>query len=113
MPTITEKIKVTTNADGSFVTEQIINPPGFWNYNITATARLLAPPETTITGEIKITAADKSTKNSIKNFSAFTGEAVDLGKWTLDGGDNALNVTGQTRPARSRVEIEIEVIVKT
>lgn len=113
MPTITEKIKVTTDANGSFATEQIVNPPGFWDYNITATARLLAPPETTITGEIKITAADKSTKNSIKNFSAFTGETIDLGEWTLDDGDNALNVTGQTQPACSGVEIEIEVTVKT
>lgn len=112
MPTIKRTIKVTTDESGKYSTEEVINPPGFWDYNISATAKLIAPEATTITGTLEITAHDHSTKNPSKDFSAQTGEEIDLGDWKLDGGDNTIKVSGQTSPARPATAVEIEVTVK-
>lgn len=112
MPTIKRTIKVTTDGNGNYSTEEIINPPGFWDYNISATAKLVAPAATTISGTLEITAADGSTSNKSKDFSAATGVEIDLGDWKLDGGDNTIKVFGQTSPARAETRVEIEVTVK-
>lgn len=109
MPTITRTLRVRTDADGRYETAQTFNPPGFWDYNVTAYAKLLSPPDTTISGTITITAANHSTENPSKKFQISTGETVDLGSWQLDGGDNLITVTGQTSPALANQIIEIEV----
>lgn len=109
MPTITRTIKVTTDENGGYTTSEVYNPPGFWDYNVEIRARLLSPEGVRINGTLEITAANNSTSNASKSFSAQTGETVDLGKWTLDGGDNTLRVNGQTEPAQGNTELEIEV----
>ena len=109
MPTITRTLKVRTDAEGRYETSQTFNPPGFWDYNVSASAALLAPADTTISGTISITAANHSTDNPPKDFRISTGETVDLGSWRLDGGDNVIRVTGQTAPARANEIIEIQV----
>jgi len=112
MPTITRTIKVKSGADGTFRTEEVINPPGFWNYSIKASATLLTPEDTTIVGRLDITAANGKTVNPPKDFHISTGETGDLGGWKLDGGDNSIIVEGKTEPPRANSEIEIEVTVK-
>lgn len=109
MPTITRTLRVRTDAAGRYEAAQTFNPPGFWDYTIRAYAKLLAPPDTTVSGSITITAANHSTDNPPKNFRISTGETEDLGSWQLDGGDNIITVNGETSPARANETIEIEV----
>lgn len=109
MPTITRTLRVRTDADGGYETSQTFNPPGFWDYNVSARATLVAPADTTVSGTITITAANHSTDNPAVNFRLSTGETEDLGSWQLDGGDNTIRVTGQTSPVRANEMLEIEV----
>lgn len=109
MPTINRTLRVRTDADGRYETSQTFNPPGFWDYTVQASAKFLAPADTTIDGTITITAANHTTDNPPKDFRISTGESVDLGTWRLDGGDNNVRVTGQTSPARANEMLEIEV----
>ncbi|HEX8736637.1 MAG TPA: hypothetical protein VF721_15000 [Pyrinomonadaceae bacterium] len=109
MPTINRTLRVRTDADGRYETAQIFNPPGFWDYTIRASAKLVAPADTNVTGTIEISAANHTTENPPKSFRLSTGETVDLGSWQLDGGDNTVRVTGETSPARAGEMLEIEV----
>lgn len=109
MPTITRTLKVKTDENGRYETSQTFNPPGFWDYNVSATATLIAPADTTIDGTITITAANHSTDNPPKDFRISTGETADLGDWRLDGGDNVIRVTGQTSPVRANETVEVAV----
>jgi hypothetical protein len=109
MAKINRTLRVKTGADGGFEAAQIFNPPGFWNYTIQASARLVSPAGTSVTGKIEITAANDSTGNQPRNFTISTGETEDLGSWELDGGDNTVRVTGKTSPARANEMLEIEV----
>jgi hypothetical protein len=109
MAKINRTLKVKTDADGGFEAVQIFNPPGFWNYTVQASARLVSPAETTVTGTIEITAANDTTNNQPRKFSVSAGETEDLGSWELDGGDNTVRVTGKASPVRANEMLEIEV----
>lgn len=109
MATINRTLRVRTDADGRYETSQTFNPPGFWDYNVSATATLLAPADTTVSGTITITAANHTTDNPPKDFRLSIGETEDLGTWRLDGGDNTIRVSGQTSPVRANEIVEVAI----
>lgn len=110
MPTFKDLIVVTTDASGHYSTRQKVNPPGptFLGFNIEVKARLLSPTGITVKGSLDIDAADGNPQNPAKDF-ILSSEQISLGKWKLDGGDNDIVVSGQTEPAVSNTEIQIEI----
>ncbi|HVE57684.1 MAG TPA: hypothetical protein VNB22_12700 [Pyrinomonadaceae bacterium] len=109
MPTINRKFTVTTDAEGAFATEQIINPPGPFGFTVELTATLTEPADTTISGKLDSDAVDGKPRNDAKDFTVRTGETSDLGEWQLDGGDNLIRLAGLTEPARAETELVIEI----
>lgn len=109
MPTITRTFKVTTDASGAFEATQTFNPPGPFGFTVELRAKLVAPADTTLSGELDCDAANGNTQNDAQNFSISSGETANLGKWRLSGGDNIIRIAGQTDPAQPDTEVEIEV----
>lgn len=98
-----------TDANGVFETTQTVNPPGPFGFTVELKAKLIAPAETTINGTLDSDAADGNPQNDAKDFTISAGETANLGEWRLDGGNNIIRITGQTEPARTNTEIEIEI----
>lgn len=110
MPTITRKVKVTTDENGAYNRQDIFNPPtpDFWPVRLSLKAKLLSPVDTTIISTLDVDAVDGNPQNDAREFRFSTDEQISLGTWKLDGGDNIIIVSGQTLPPLANTEVEIE-----
>ena len=107
----TQIIRVVTNEEGAYQRVDHFNPPGWFDLTVELKATLLSPAATTITGTIDIDAEDGHPQNQSRDFTLTTDQQESLGKWHIDGGNNTLSVSGQTKPVRANTEIEIELDV--
>lgn len=110
MPTLTRKVKVTTDENGGYSRREIFNPPtpDFWPISVSLKAKLLSPDDTIITCTLDVDATDGKPANEAREFNLSTGEQISLGTWKLDGGDNIIIVSGQSSPIRPNSEFEFE-----
>lgn len=109
MPTITETVRVTTDANGSFTRQETFNPPGPFSLSVSIIVKLVSPVNTVLTGTVDVDADDGSPQNPSRDFSISSGQDVSLGTWNLDGGNNKFVTSGQTSPVQPNTEVVLEV----
>lgn len=107
MPTY--DLDITTDENGYIHKTKKLNPPGPFGFSVKLTATLTSPAETTIEGSIDIDAIDGSPTNPKRPFVATTGATVDLGSWSVDGGDNVIVLEGKTRPVRAKTKLNVTI----
>jgi hypothetical protein len=106
-------LTVSTDAEGRFHSAQKVTSPFSLDVKITAT--LLSPPEVTIQSSFVLRALEDSGDGAAgepTQFSAATGETVDLGKWRVVAGDdaNVATAAGHTEPAAANTELVVEFV---
>lgn len=111
MPKMT--VEIRTDENGYFSKTVPFDPPGPFALTVRLTATLLSPFATGIWGSLDIDARDGAPSNQQRQFVAWHSEAVQLGPWRLDGGDNIIVVRGKTKPTRpnTRLLLEIDAVV--
>jgi hypothetical protein len=107
MPKI--RVEIGTDENGYFSRTVPFNPPGPIGLTIHLSATLLSPFATGIWGALDIDARDGAPSNAKRAFVAWHSEAVRLGEWKLDGGDNIIVVTGKTNPRRPNARLLLEI----
>lgn len=107
MPRMT--FEITTDENGYFSKTVPFNPPGPFALTVRLTATLLSPFATGLWGSLDIDASDGQPSNARRAFVLWHSEAVDLGAWRLDGGDNIIVVTGKTNPRRANARLLLEI----
>lgn len=65
-------------------------------------ATLMSPVDTTVTFQYAIGSAPA------QQFNGATGEAIDLGKWRIDKGENMVTANGSTTPPRPSSSLTVE-----
>ena len=105
-------ITVTTDAEGRFHSARPVTSPFSLDVKITAT--LLSPDAVTIESSFVLAPADpgEGMFSRTAQFSAATGETVDLGKWKVVAGDDANIATaeGLTNPPAANTELAVEFV---
>lgn len=104
-----QTVEIRTDRTGNFSKSVAFNPPGPFSVTVRLSATLLAPFATGLWGELDIDAADGNPSNVKRSFVAWHSEAVQLGSWHLDGGENVIVVNGRTRPARANARLVLEI----
>lgn len=105
-------ILATTDKNGDFRATHAYDPPGPADLNIVLHARLATPEDTQVDGALDI-AADGAPSNQSKGFRIRTGQAISLGTWWLDSGDNQVVVSGKTTPPKPTAALELELNVES
>jgi hypothetical protein len=107
MPTMT--VEIRTDENGYFSKTVPFNPPGPFGFTVSLTATLLSPFGTGVWGNLDIDARDGDPSNQQRPFVVWHSEAVQLGSWRLDGGDNIIVVSGKTKPRRANARLVLEI----
>src|SRR5215213_4816750 len=107
MPKMT--VNIRTDENGYFSKTVSFNPPGPFGLTVHLTATLLSPFATGVWGSLDIDARDGQPSNQMRAFVVWHSEAVQLGSWRLDGGDNIIVVSGKTRPRRVNTRLVLEI----
>ena len=107
MPKMT--VEMSTDANGYFSKTVPYNPPGPFGLTISLTATLLSPFATGLWGSLDIEPRAGKPANHKRAFVAWHSQAVRLGSWHLDGGDNIIIVTGRTNPPRANAHLVVEI----
>ena len=107
MPKMT--VEIRTDENGYFSKTIPFNPPGPFALTVRLTATLLSPFATGLWGNLDIDAKDGSPSNQKRAFVVWHSEAVQLGSWRLDGGDNIIVVSGKTKPRRANARLVLEI----
>jgi len=100
---------VTTDAQGHFRSAEPVTSP--FSLDVKITARLLSPDGIAVRSSFLLGPAEGTAATPLE-FSAATGETVDLGKWSVIAGDDANIATavGLTEPAAAETEISVEFV---
>lgn len=109
MPKMT--VEIRTDENGYFSKTVPFTPPGSLAATVRLTLTLLSPYATGLWGSVAIDARDGEPSNERQTFVVWHSEAVQLGSWRLDGGDNIIVVTGKTKPARVHARLVLEIDV--
>ena len=107
MPKMT--VEITTNSNGFFSRSVPINPPGPFSLTVRLSGTLMSPFATGLWGSLDIDARDGNPSNPRRPFVAWHKEAVQLGSWRLDGGDNVVVVRGITKPKRANARLVLQI----
>jgi hypothetical protein len=107
MPKMT--VEIRTDENGYFSKTVPFNPPGPLGLTVQLTATLLSPFATGLWGYLDIDARDGDPSNPRRPFVVWHSEAVQLGSWRLDGGENIIVVTGKTKPRRANTRLVLEI----
>ena len=107
MPKMT--VELTTNEHGFFTKTVPINPPGPFKVTVKISATLVSPFATGLWGSLDIDAKDGNPSNPRRSFIVWHKEAVQLGSWKLDGGNNIVVVHGITKPRRRNAKLVLEI----
>jgi hypothetical protein len=105
----TIQVEIETDANGYFSKTLSFNPPGPIGVTVGLTATLLAPFATGLWGTLDIDARDGTPSNTKRTFVLWHREAVAIGSWSLDGGDNIIVVHGKTRPRRANARLLLKI----
>lgn len=109
MPKMT--VEIRTDENGYFSKTVPFSPPGSPGSTACLTLTLLSPYATGLWGNVAIEARDGEPSNERRAFVVWHSEAVQLGSWRLDGGDNIIVVTGKTKPARAHARLVLEIAI--
>lgn len=107
MPKLT--VEIVTDENGYFSKTVPFNPPGPIGLTVRLSAKLVSPFATGLWGSLDIDARDGDPSNQRRAFVVWHSEAVQLGSWRLDGGDNIIVVTGKTKPRRPNARLILEI----
>ena len=107
MPKMT--LEIATDENGYFSKTVPFNPPGPIGLTVRLSATLLAPFATGLWGSLDIDAKDGEPSNQKRAFVLWHREAVPIGSWRLDGGDNIIVVHGKTRPRRANARLLLKI----
>jgi hypothetical protein len=107
MPKMT--VEIRTDENGYFSKTVPFNPPGPFGLTVHLSVTLLSPFATGLWGSLDIDARDGAPSNQRRAFVVWHSEAVQLGSWRLDGGDNIIVVTGKTKPRRPNARLILEI----
>ena len=103
------RVEIRTDENGYFSKTVPFNPPGPFGLTVRLSATLLSPFATGLWGSLDIDAADGKPSNQRRAFVVWHSETVQLGSWSLDGGDNIIVVTGKTKPRRANARLVLEI----
>jgi hypothetical protein len=107
MPKVT--VEISTDENGYFSKTVPFNPPGPFPLTVRLSATLLSPFATGVWANLDIDARDGSPSNQKRAFVIWHSEAVQLGSWRLDGGENIIVVNGKTKPTRANARLVLEI----
>lgn len=111
MPKMT--VEIRTDEHGYFSKTVPFTPPGSRAATARLTLTLLSPYATGLWGTVAIDAIDCEPSTDRRPFVLWHSEAVQLGSWRLDGGDNVIVVTGKTKPTRVHARLVLEIDAAT
>ena len=107
MPKMT--VEIRTDENGYFSKTVPFNPPGPFGLTVRLSVTLLSPFATGLWGSLDIDAKDGNPSNEKRAFVVWHSEAVQLGSWRLDGGENIIVVNGKTKPRRANARLVLEI----
>ena len=107
MPKIT--LEIRTDENGYFGKTVLFDPPASLGPTACLTVALLSPFATGLWASVTIDARNGEPSNERRAFVVWHSEAVQLGSWHLDGGENIIVLTGKTKPMRAYARLVLEI----
>lgn len=102
-------VEIRTDENGYFSKTVPFNPPGPLGLTVHLSATMLAPFATGLWGHVDIDARDGKPSNRKRAFVVWHSESVQLGSWSLEGGENIIVVNGKTTPRRANTRLVLEI----
>ena len=107
MPKMT--VEIRTDENGYFSKTVLFDPPASLGPTVCLTVALLSPFATGLWASLAIDAREGEPSDQKQPFVVWHSEAVRLGPWSLDGGENVIVVTGKTKPLRAYARLVLEI----